>query len=300
MLNRLNISDLSDLNGFQKNDVKLLDDDVMLIDNFTNFSGDMGPFQLNMIVIVFCYAGRVQVKINGRDFLVEKDSLLLCNNLHTLADAMFSSDFVSFIMAISLKRLETLLSVYKQSIQSLFLLNDNPVIKLLPEEIPLIQHYRELLDAKYNMPRHEMFAKALDCLLQSALYDLVGICNRVLRHRQLNNASSSVRTTNVLVQRFLMLLADNIVHHRTVDYFADKLCVTPKYLSSLCKKETGKVASAWIHELLVERIRYLLVSSSMSCKEISAQFDFPNTSFFCKYVKKHLGCSPLAYRKKHQ
>lgn len=300
MVNRLNVADISVLKEFKNEGVRFLDEDVMLIDKFTSLPSDLQSFKLDMVVVVLCYSGRLQVNINGNNVLVEKDSLLLCTNLHMLANAMFSSDFRSSIFAVSLKRLELLLSVYKQSIKTLFMVNDDPVLPLLPEELHIFKHYKELFDAKYNTPRHELFSKSLDSLIQGALYDVIGVCNRVLRHRQLSNSSSVKRTTNALVQRFLMLLADDTTHHRTVDYFADKLCISPKYLSTLCKKETGKGPSIWIREMLVEHIRYLLTNSSLSCKEISSQLEFPNSSFFGKFVKQHLGTSPQEYRKKHQ
>lgn len=78
--------------------------------------------------------------------------------------------------------------------------------------------------------------------------------------------------------------------------YADRLCITPKYLSAVCKATTGKTASDIINRYVVEDIRRLLKQPGKSIKEIANELDFPNLSFFGKYVKKHLGTSPTQYR----
>ena len=95
---------------------------------------------------------------------------------------------------------------------------------------------------------------------------------------------------------FLFLLSEDRCQHRSVSFYADKLCVSSKYLSHIVKKETGKTVSKWIKEQLTEQIRNLLLNTSLSCKEIAMRLDFPNTSFFGKFTKEHLGCSPMQYR----
>ena len=99
-----------------------------------------------------------------------------------------------------------------------------------------------------------------------------------------------------LAHDFLFLLSEDRCQHRSVSFYADKLCVSSKYLSHIVKKETGKTVSKWIKEQLTEQIRNLLLNTSLSCKEIAMRLGFPNTSFFGKFTKEHLGCSPMQYR----
>lgn len=303
MNKRYNIADLSAMKHSENNSgIRFVDDGIMLIDNFTQLPENVNAFQFDMIVLVLCRSGRLQVNINGKVFMVEKDSLLLCTNLFTLTEAMLSTDFSSTIMAFSLKRIESIFPSYGQNLKSFLFLNENPVLKLLPEELPIVQHYRDLLEDKLSMPHHRLFANSLNCIIQAAMFDLLGVINRIMEHQPSGDehAASGNSITNSLVQKFIMLLSDDMSHNRTVKYFADKLCITPKYLSTLCRQETGKVPSAWIREMLVDRIRIMLVSTSLSCKEISAQLEFPNSSFFGKFTKQHLGCSPQEYRRRHQ
>ena len=75
------------------------------------------------------------------------------------------------------------------------------------------------------------------------------------------------------------------------------MCITSKYLSNICKENSGKTAYDWIIEYAIEDINRLLSHSDMSIKEIANYLDFPNLSFFGKFVKAHLGCSPTEFRR---
>ena len=76
--------------------------------------------------------------------------------------------------------------------------------------------------------------------------------------------------------------------------------ITPKYLSAVCKEASGQTASELINQYVVKDIVYLLHQPDKSIKDIAFELDFPNLSFFGKYVKKHLGMSPKMYRKENK
>ena len=84
--------------------------------------------------------------------------------------------------------------------------------------------------------------------------------------------------------------------NRRVNYYADRLHVTPKYLAAVCKSIAKESPSHLIDLYMVKDIEYLLTHTSKSIKEIAIELDFPTLSFFGKYVRQHLGVSPRAYR----
>jgi AraC-like DNA-binding protein len=103
-------------------------------------------------------------------------------------------------------------------------------------------------------------------------------------------------TSKVHFQHFLDLLHSNNVKRRTVEAYASELCISPKYLTVVCKKNSGKTANEWITEHVLEDIRYYLRQTDLSIKQICDKLAFPNTSFFGKYVKDHFGVTPLEFR----
>ena len=101
----------------------------------------------------------------------------------------------------------------------------------------------------------------------------------------------------VMFRRFMELLAENGGMERSVSAYAEKLCITPKYLSSLSKKVSGRTALSWIHQFTIDAIIKRLRYSNMTIKEISDTMNFPNISFFGKFVKSQTGMSPSEYRR---
>jgi len=99
-----------------------------------------------------------------------------------------------------------------------------------------------------------------------------------------------------LVHEFFTLIFEHYKEAKDVTFYANKLCVSPKYLSTLVRKETDRTAKDCIDHYLILESKVLL-NSSFTIQEISQQLNFPNQSFFGKYFKKHTGMSPLNYRK---
>jgi AraC-like DNA-binding protein len=118
--------------------------------------------------------------------------------------------------------------------------------------------------------------------------------NLVNRHRP----QRIVRKTRKEEQfeRFLTLVGEEYREKRTIAYYADKLCITPKYLSALSKSLTGITAGDWIDRSVIQEAKALLKNSSYTIQEVSDMMNFPNQSFFGRYFKHHVGCSPKDYR----
>ena len=100
-----------------------------------------------------------------------------------------------------------------------------------------------------------------------------------------------------LFNRFLDVLSTEKTKKRPVYYYADKLCISSKYLSVICKQMSDRTASEWIGTYLEEDIRYLLCNTDKPMKEVCVILNFPNLSFFGKYVRQHFGCTPSQLRK---
>lgn len=102
----------------------------------------------------------------------------------------------------------------------------------------------------------------------------------------------------------ILCLSDDVIHamlgedvkHRPVDEYASELNITPKYLTMLCTRVSGRPASEWIAQYTKEDIRYCLFHTDLSVKEIAAKLGFPNISFFGSYVRRQFGMSPTQLR----
>ena len=97
-------------------------------------------------------------------------------------------------------------------------------------------------------------------------------------------------------ERFISLVSEHFKRHRDIGFYADRLCMTNKYLSALLKQETGMTALEWIEKYVVLYAKGCLSSTTMTIQEISDELEFPSQSVFGKYFKRVEGISPMAYR----
>lgn len=100
-----------------------------------------------------------------------------------------------------------------------------------------------------------------------------------------------------IYSRFMQYVFIHCREKRKVEFYASKLFVTSKYLSTVIKNVTGRTASDWIEDVIIEEIQYELKHSNESISEIAFRLNFPNISFFGKFFKRKTGVSPLKYRK---
>ena len=281
--------------------VTYADGRILIADNISRLPVNEKAYRPDMFIVLICSQGRLQTDINGRQYLIEAGDMLLCNSFHTLTDALHSIDFSCSIYCFPGTSSAEAVHVNEKVLRDFFFANDNPVIHLTEEQRGLFRTYKILIGKKLEDGASRYSEQSMSGLHKAILYDILAVIDKQ-KHAATEATSTheeeypSVKSEKV--KHFLMLLAEDDSRHHTVEYFASQLCVTPKYLSVICKQETGKTPSAWIRERLIEKIRYYLLNTSLSAKEIAHRVDMPNSSFFGKFVKQHFGCTPMEYRNK--
>ncbi len=106
-------------------------------------------------------------------------------------------------------------------------------------------------------------------------------------------------TQNSLFEKFKVTLFKDFLYQRSVQYYADALNVTRKYLSEVIKNNSGKTASNWIEDIVVLEAKVLLQNKDLTINQISDILNFPNQSTFGRFFKKAVEISPLEYRRKN-
>ena len=99
-----------------------------------------------------------------------------------------------------------------------------------------------------------------------------------------------------IFKQFIAAVQDNYTKERNVIFYADKLCVSPKYLSAVVHEVSGKHATNWINEYVILECKAMLKVEGDSVKNVCNRLNFPNQSFFAKYFKQHTGMTPREYK----
>lgn len=176
-----------------------------------------------------------------------------------------------------------------------FVMNDQirwePIVRLQPNEIKLQHDLLTLIQNFY----HKKASTNKTQMLRHLVLVLISMISEV--YSNLPHSKSLVKSrTHEIIDDFYLLISKYANQHRSVAFYAEKLHLTPQYLSSFLKQKTGKSALQWIDHLTIIHAKTLLKSSSLSIKEISNELHFEETSVFCRYFKRAVGISPKTYR----
>lgn len=102
----------------------------------------------------------------------------------------------------------------------------------------------------------------------------------------------------VLVRKFFDMLMDSCETERSVSYYADRLCVTPKYLTTAVKSVSNLPARSWINEAVLIRAKRYIMTTGLTINQIADMLHFHTSSSFVRFFRIHTGYSPLDYRKR--
>ena len=271
------------------------DNDVVIIDSIQKFE-EVTSAHVSMSAIAICTSGKVQGMINGhRIELCQNQVGVIPPNSH-VTDLMISPDFNLKAMFLSNDIIRDFLHEKMYVWNEMMYIHELHVISLERDEMQFFSIFYELLQECYRKPTDAPFrTDVVQSLLRAAVLGLCGFMRQVTladNHQTAYIGNSG----NNHFQHFLDLLHSERYKHRTVESYANELCISPKYLSAICKKQSGKTANEWITEHVLEDIRYSLKQTDLSIKQISDRLGFPNPSFFGKYVKEHLGVTPTQFR----
>lgn len=269
------------------------DEDIVIIDSIQKFA-EVTSAHVSMSAIVICTSGKVQCFINGQKMELRQNQVGVIPPNSNVTDLMVSPDFNLKAMFLSNAIIQSFLHEKMYVWNEQMYIHGVHVMTMKDDDTLIFERFYELLQSCIQKPADTPFrTDVIQALLRAAILAICGALRRV-------SPSISEPTTSGKshFQRFLDLLHSDHNKHRTVESYANELCISSKYLSVICKKQSGKTANEWITEHVVENIRYNLKQTDLNIKQISELLGFPNPSFFGKYVREHLGMSPNEYRKK--
>jgi AraC-like DNA-binding protein len=175
-------------------------------------------------------------------------------------------------------------------------------VHLSDEEVALLDDYFQLLCRRMRDPKPLLHSDIVRSLVSTMMLEMLCMIRRDKEQKDqadLQEDNTSGLHRRRLADKFMRLVEQSDGRIRRVDYFASQLNVTPKYLSTLLKETMSRRPSEMIKLFTLKAIERRLRYTDMTMQEIANDLKFPNASFFGKYVKEHLGMTPLEYRIKY-
>ncbi len=262
------------------------------------------PVKMEYNAIIHCRKGRVMLEMGGKEQIKVGAGQLLLVPAHKLFQPMMmSTDVDAATLLISDRVLKRVLGPQIDIWNRVMYLQEIYVIDG--------QRWTDALKSQSRgVYRGEELQLFNDLVLAFLRVLLLIICEELLHAERIRlsddaipadapTRSLSTDRDKMLFQRFLDLLSHEQQKRRQVSYYAEKLNITPKYLSTVCSKVSGKSPVRWITDCVMEDCYQLLCTTDLTVKEISNRLGFPNSSFFGQYFREQAGMTPIEYRTKH-
>lgn len=298
MHHEINLHDLADASELS---IDYLDNDLAVIKDVKLFSHEQVSARLKLGSLAYCSKGKAQFTINGKSHEFHENQLFVHPSYVTVEDFLFSPDFEFKALFFTDRLLQSLLQEKMSFWNEVIYQHQMKVIDLPTDADSTYGHFFELMYPYIEAGQDLPFRKEIiQSLLRAAFLGLLSLIKYNLSQSrpltQQDHEESHTSASHDIFQRFLTMLSHTEVKHQPIQYYAGQLYITPKYLSSVCKHSSGKTANQWIREFTLEDIRYQLLSTNHTMKEIANLLGFPNSSFFGKYVRENFGMSPKAFR----
>lgn len=257
------------------------------------------PVRFDGYILFFLRKGHFSLDVNLNTYDIHENSLLVVVPGNIVKLSAYKEDHIGdaelLFALVSKEFLSSIRFDFNKVFQDTIRMWKNPCITLQGEELELAEDYfrltRKLLSSHQNNKR-----EILGSLLTSFTYVTLDVWTRQLASAQNEESQASVRVNQVF-ERFIELVTEFHTQERGMAFYADKLCLTPKYLSKLVKLSSGRSAPDWIDSFVILEAKNMLKYSDKPIKEIVYLLNFPNQSVFYKFFKAHTGMTPSEYRK---
>ena len=269
-------------------------DELVVMENFGSLP--QGEISLDSHgIVVICTEGIAQFDYDGQQIRLHKNDLYLYMAHSVVTNFMSSPDFNCRQIWFSRSELWNIDMYGEVSLADLSYLKQHPTVHLTDDDVTLLDEYFQLLCRRMRDQSPTLYSDIVRSLVSTMMLEM--LC--MMRRQESENAGTGSLYRQRLADKFMRLVEESDGRIRRVDDFASQLNITPKYLSTLLKETMSRRPSEMIKLFTLKAIERRLRFTDMTMQEIANDLKFPNASFFGKYVKEHLGMTPLEYRKKY-
>ncbi len=267
-----------------------LGDDLILLRRVKTIQYKIGPFSADMTIVFYIRKGYINITIDMIQYHVEPYSIVVVLPGQIFQVTEVSSEIDSSVIIQSTNFTKSCFSDYATFNKLHTLTLHQPVVKLTETAIRGFELYIQTIETLFLSTIETYKLETAKHLTLAIFY---GALFTLYNHDFEKHSKRSV----VLFKQFVELLQHHYKKEREVNFYADKLCITPKHLSVIIQEQSDKSAIRYINEYVLNECQAQLLSTNMSLQEISDNLHFPSLSVFSKFFKRMTGISPSDYRK---
>ncbi|MDT3366936.1 MAG: AraC family transcriptional regulator [Bacteroidota bacterium] len=265
-------------------------DDILFYENpAVHFRPGALPWRMKHLMFAVCRKGWIKGRIDMEEHKMEVDGFLLVQPMRFVEITEISPDFQATVFAFSRSFAESL--NFGESFSDQLFFRQAPYHVMSAETKHIVNTYISCV--KPLLAQDESFTYRMEI---ARLMTRAMVLSLASLSRQAPLLKAPNRQAHIVLD-FVNLVADHYREHRDMDFYADRLCLTSKYITAIVKAQSGRSATDWIERYVILDAQSLLTSSDLTILQISQELHFPSQSFFGKYFKRVTGMSPKDYRR---
>jgi AraC-like DNA-binding protein len=269
-----------------------IDNDLILLENPVIDSSWKYPFRMDITLTIICLRGTMKGMVDMVPYDMQGPGLFIFSAKQILQHESFSDDFQGLFIVMSERFVSNLQFSSQEKLPIYLHIRKNPWIPLNERELNAIVMYFNLIKEIILLKNNPYWMETLLHLTKAFFY------GAGFYFYSMSNKQEEKTGQEALVEKFLDLVQTHYREERELNFYADKLCLTPMHLSKVVKAASHKSANEWINDHVILEAKALLKSTNMTILQISEELNFPSQSFFGKYFKRIVGISPKEYKAK--
>ena len=240
--------------------------------------------------IFICLKGKGYVTINEHKYQLSPRTMCIAFPGTIIQEFKREEGFESYTLRIDTEFLRDINFPSASAIH--MMMRDNPCMTLSQEQLDSILQVCHLMHERDKRTEHPFHDQINAQLLTLLCFELAGVYANDMPVKR-----EPCSRQEVIFRKFLSLLATDITISREVQYYADKLCITPKYLTIVTRQMSDRSAATWITHSVIINAKALLSTTQLTVQQVSSRLNFPNPSFFGQYFLRHTGMTPKEFRR---
>lgn len=251
-------------------------------------------FHMKGLGVIICHRGSFQFSLNQKVCSAKAGESLFIPEEGAFQVLQESEDMEVQIL---IYQIEPIRDIMGNAVVTMYMYSritpDEPSCVWTTGEEEEITKYMSLLDSAVEVEENPFKLYEQKLLLLALTYRICSMYNRKL----VNDGEEAGGRKNEIFIRLIQLIEKYYMQERGVEFYADKLCLSPKYLSAVSKSICGYTVQELVFKAIIRKCISLLKNTQKNIQEISNEFGFPNASYFGTFFKKQMGMSPQQYRR---
>lgn len=238
-------------------------------------------------LFVLATAGEATLEIDARPYLFQAGTLLTLLPYHLLRTAAVTPNFRCLTLAFTFDSMNDFPYMLHSCISEK--MARTPFMQLTAEEHARLAALHQAIAHHHTLTTHPSYW----VIHRSQLFIFTAEVSAIYSTKPIRPSGTH---NEELTSGFFHLLHEHFRIHRDATFYADRLCISTKHLARVIIHVTAHAPSYWIANFTIREAKALLKSTTLTVTQLSEELNFPNSSFFARYFKRHVGVSPQAFR----